>query len=60
MGFIGYLIAATLGGGALIYFVCGLEKQDKENGKGNTGCFVALLWSFVLSLFLGLIALAGK
>ena len=34
--------------------------QDKENGKGNNGCVVAIVISFIFALILGLIALAGK
>ena len=60
MGAIGYLIITTLIGAAVIYFVCGLEKSDRENGKGNTGCAVALVISFVFALILGGIALLGK
>ncbi len=60
MGFIGYLIITTLIGAVVIYFVCGLEKQDKESGKGNNGCLVAIVISFIFALILGLIALAGK
>lgn len=60
MGFVGYLIITTLIGAVVIYFVCGLEKQDKEKGKGNNGCIVAVVISFIFALILGLIALAGK
>lgn len=60
MGFIGYLIITTLIGAAVIYFVCGLEKHDKEKGKGNNGCVVAIVIGFIFALILGLIALAGK
>ena len=53
-------IITAIIGAAVIYFVCGLEKCDRENGKGNTGCAVALVISFVFALILGGIALLGK
>jgi len=60
MGGIGYLIISTLIGAAVIYFACDLEDSDKKEGKGNSGCVVALVISLLFSLILGGMALIGK
>lgn len=60
MGGIGYIIISTLIGAAVIYFACGLEENDKKDGKGNSGCIVALVVSLLFTLILGGIALLGK